>query len=52
MQTLAKQTLMKETGVPYIVFDWDNVDDREHDEAVAKATVDSFVETLLAKKGA
>lgn len=52
METLAKETLIKETGVPHIVFDLDSVDDREHDEAVAKATLDSFVETLLAKKGA
>lgn len=43
---------MKETGVPSIVFDLDGVDDREHDEAVAKASLDSFVETLIAKKGA
>ena len=52
MQRLAKEALMKETGVPSIVFELDGVDDREYDEAAAKASLDSFVENLIARKGA
>jgi hypothetical protein len=47
-----KEALMKETGVPSIVFDLDGVDDREYDKAAAEASLDSFVETLIAGKGA
>ena len=52
MQRLTKEAIFRETGVPSIVFDLDGVDEREYDEAATKANLDSFVETLLARKGA
>lgn len=50
MQKLVKDALLERAGVPSIVFDLDGVDDREYDDVAAKATLDSFVATLLAKK--
>lgn len=52
MQRLHKEAIFKETGVPSIVFDLDGVDSREYDADATKATLDTFVETLLARKGA
>jgi benzoyl-CoA reductase/2-hydroxyglutaryl-CoA dehydratase subunit BcrC/BadD/HgdB len=49
MQKLVKDALLRE-GIPSIVFDLDGVDEREYDEGAAKAALDAFVETLLAKK--
>jgi benzoyl-CoA reductase/2-hydroxyglutaryl-CoA dehydratase subunit BcrC/BadD/HgdB len=50
MQRLVKEAILRETGVPSIVFDLDGVDEREYDAAATKANLDSFVETLLARK--
>jgi benzoyl-CoA reductase/2-hydroxyglutaryl-CoA dehydratase subunit BcrC/BadD/HgdB len=50
MQRLTKEAIFAETGVPSIVFDLDGVDSREYDAAAAHSTLDSFVDTLLARK--
>ncbi|MFH1436320.1 MAG: 2-hydroxyacyl-CoA dehydratase family protein [Pseudomonadota bacterium] len=51
MQRMTKEEIFKETGVPALIFDLDGSDAREYDEAATKAHLDSFVETLLARKG-
>jgi benzoyl-CoA reductase/2-hydroxyglutaryl-CoA dehydratase subunit BcrC/BadD/HgdB len=51
MQRLVKDALLRELGVPSVVFDLDAVDEREYDPAAAKKTLDLFVDTLLARKG-
>jgi benzoyl-CoA reductase/2-hydroxyglutaryl-CoA dehydratase subunit BcrC/BadD/HgdB len=51
MQKLVRDALLEEVGVPSVVFDLDAVDEREFDEVATKQNLDSFVETLLAKKG-
>jgi benzoyl-CoA reductase/2-hydroxyglutaryl-CoA dehydratase subunit BcrC/BadD/HgdB len=48
---LTKEALSRATGVPSVVFDLDGVDQREYDREAAKAHIDSFIETLLARKG-
>jgi benzoyl-CoA reductase subunit B len=50
MQRLAKEAILKEAGVPSIIFDVDGVDEREHDATRARASLDPFVESLLAEK--
>ena len=52
MQRLTKEAIFEATGVPSLIFDLDGVDVREYDPAATKANLDTFVETLLAKKGA
>ena len=52
MQRLTKEAIWEAAGVPSLVFDLDGVDEREYDAEATKAQLDSFVETLLAKKGA
>jgi hypothetical protein len=51
MQRLIKDAILRETGVPSVIFDLDGVDQREYDAAATKENLDTFVETLLAKKG-
>ena len=51
LQRLAKDEIYKATGVPSTVFDLDGVDVREYDAPKVKEQIDSFVETLLARKG-
>jgi len=51
LQRLSKEAITAATGAPSIVFDLDGVDAREHDPAAARAMLDSFIETLLARKG-
>lgn len=51
MQRLVKDALLREAGIPSIVFDLDGVDEREYNDSATKATLETFVETLLAKKG-
>jgi benzoyl-CoA reductase/2-hydroxyglutaryl-CoA dehydratase subunit BcrC/BadD/HgdB len=50
MQRLIKEALFREAGVPSIIFDLDGVDEREYDPGFAKASLDSFVESLLERK--
>lgn len=52
LQRITKETIYRETGVPTLVFDLDCIDSREYDPAATKASINSFVETLLRKKGA
>ncbi len=51
LQRLAKDAIYRATGVPSTVFDLDGVDEREYDAPKVKAQLDSFVETLLGRKG-
>ncbi len=51
MLRLTKEAISRATGVPAVVFDLDGVDQREYDRAAAKANLDSFIETLLARQG-
>ena len=51
IQRLTKDAIWEATGVPSLVFDLDGVDEREYDAEATKAQLDSFVETLLARKG-
>lgn len=51
MQRLIKDAIMRETGAPSVIFDLDGVDQREYDAANTKENLDTFVETLLARKG-
>ena len=51
MQRIAKEAIYEATGVPSLVFDLDGVDVREYDPAATKDNLDSFIETLLARKG-
>lgn len=50
LQRLTKQAIFEATGVPSLIFDLDGVDVREYDPAATKANLDSFVESLLARK--
>ena len=50
MQRLTKDALLEKAGVPSIVFDLDGVDEREYDPHAAKASLDSFIESLLERK--
>jgi benzoyl-CoA reductase/2-hydroxyglutaryl-CoA dehydratase subunit BcrC/BadD/HgdB len=52
MQRLTKEAIWDAVGVPSLIFDLDGVDSREYDAEATKAQLDSFVETLLARKGA
>jgi benzoyl-CoA reductase/2-hydroxyglutaryl-CoA dehydratase subunit BcrC/BadD/HgdB len=52
LQRIAKDTIYQATGVPSTVFDLDGVDAREYDAPKVKAQIDTFVETLLRRKGA
>ena len=51
MQRLAKEAIYERTGVPSVIFDLDGVDTREFDDVGSKASMDSFIETLLSRKG-
>ncbi len=51
LQRLTKQAIFEATGVPSLIFDLDGVDVREYDPAATKANLDSFVESILARKG-
>lgn len=51
MQRLIKDAILRETGVPSVIFDLDGVDQREYDAATTKENLDTFVETLLQRKG-
>lgn len=51
MQRLTKEAIFEATGAPAVVFDLDGIDEREYDAAASRANLDSFVETLLARKG-
>ena len=48
---LTKEAIFEAAGVPSMIFDLDGVDSREYDPEATKANLDSFVETLLARKG-
>jgi len=52
IQRLNKEAIREATGVPSIVFDLDGVDAREYDAAATKASLDAFIDVLLARKGA
>jgi len=49
MQKLVKDALLRE-GIPSVTFDLDGVDEREFNAGAAQATLDAFVDTLLARK--
>jgi benzoyl-CoA reductase subunit B len=51
MMRLTKEAIYRAAGVPAVVFDLDGVDQREYDREAAKANIDSFIETLMARKG-
>ena len=51
MMRLTKEAIYKAAGVPAVIFDLDGVDQREYDRAAAQANIDSFIETLMARKG-
>lgn len=51
MQKLVRDALLREMGIPTVVFNLDAVDEREYDEVFSKQNLDAFVETLLAQKG-
>jgi benzoyl-CoA reductase/2-hydroxyglutaryl-CoA dehydratase subunit BcrC/BadD/HgdB len=46
-----KDGVFKATGVPSLLVDADYSDDRECDETAVKASLDTFIATLLRKKG-
>lgn len=50
LQRLTKEAIYEASGVPSIIFDLDGVDVREYEPDKVKAQIDSFVETLLARK--
>lgn len=52
MQRLTKEAIYEATGVPTVVFDLDGIDEREYDPVAVKAQIDSFIETLLARRKA
>jgi benzoyl-CoA reductase/2-hydroxyglutaryl-CoA dehydratase subunit BcrC/BadD/HgdB len=47
-----KDAILEATGVPTMIVDADYADSREFDEESIAASLDSFVETLLSRKGA
>jgi len=47
---LSKDEIYERTGVPTVVFNCEGSDDREYDPAEARANIDTFIETLLARK--
>lgn len=51
MQRMIKDAIQRETGLPSVIFDLDGVDQREYDAAATQEHLDTFVETLLARKG-
>jgi benzoyl-CoA reductase/2-hydroxyglutaryl-CoA dehydratase subunit BcrC/BadD/HgdB len=51
-QRFLKDTIYRETGVPSVLLDLEGFDQREYDPAGARAQIDAFVETLLARKAA
>jgi benzoyl-CoA reductase/2-hydroxyglutaryl-CoA dehydratase subunit BcrC/BadD/HgdB len=51
LQRMTKEAIYRESGIPTLVFDLDGLDSRDYDEAAVKASIDSFIETLLVKKG-
>jgi benzoyl-CoA reductase subunit B len=51
MMRLTKEAIYRAAGVPAVVFDLDGVDQREYDREAAKANIDSFIETLMAREG-
>ncbi|MBI5501739.1 MAG: 2-hydroxyacyl-CoA dehydratase [Deltaproteobacteria bacterium] len=50
VQRLTKDAIQRATGVPTIIFDLDGVDAREYDAASTHATIDAFLDVLLARK--
>ena len=50
IQRLTKDAIQRATGVPTIIFDLDGVDAREYDAAGTHATIDAFLDVLLARK--
>ena len=51
MQRMTKEAIYEKTGVPAVLVDLDGSDERDYDDSSFKAQLDSFVETLLARKG-
>jgi benzoyl-CoA reductase/2-hydroxyglutaryl-CoA dehydratase subunit BcrC/BadD/HgdB len=51
MQRIVKESIQERMGVPATIIDLDGSDERDYDEAAVKGQLDSFVETLLARKG-
>jgi len=50
LQRLAKEAIQDATGVPVAILDLDGADQRDYDPGSIKAHLDSFIETLLARK--
>jgi len=49
---LSKDEVFDKTGVPTAIFNCEGSDDREYDPVDARANLDTFIETLLVRKGA
>ena len=50
MTRLVKDAVYEQTGVPSTIFDLDGLDQRDYDDTACKASIDSFMEALLARK--
>lgn len=50
MARLVKDAVYEQTGVPSAIFDLDGLDQRDYDDNACKASIDAFMESLLAKK--
>ncbi|MDY6969638.1 MAG: 2-hydroxyacyl-CoA dehydratase family protein [Spirochaetota bacterium] len=48
---LVKDEIYNKLGVPTTIFDLDGLDIREYDDVISKSNLDSFIESLLARKG-
>lgn len=51
MQRITKESIQEKMGVPAMIVDLDGADQRDYDPPALKAQLDSFIETLLARKG-
>ena len=47
---LVKDAVHRETGRPMAILDLDGIDSREYNDSQVKATIDSFMETLVQRK--
>ena len=48
---MIKDEIYEKAGVPTTIFDLDGLDIREYDDVISKANLDSFIESLLGRKG-
>jgi hypothetical protein len=50
MMRLTKDAISRETRVPSIIINVNGWDEREYEQTSAKASLDAFIESLLATK--